>query len=316
MNNIEQEIVKMYQQGAKAQEICAALGTNTRKIYSVLRRNGINLKGGMYTPDNVERMVELARRGTGSREIARQLGCTERTVRNKLREAGIIRKAGRPVKGEAAYPPAFPADSVASTCGPEAGNVELEQLLSSQENRMYVCCLGREKKEIKSAAEAVAFVYSTMPRRRTLTDADVAAIEQGFSEVKQCFELRRAVVVPLSTGESVRFKFFLTGPNAEVAYALNRRAGLLASEQQQREWDRVSPGVYTVSFQVGIRSAESDDKLTYSPFSGKVRATSKREAYNRAVEYLQTQYTPEQFSRLKIPGAPSPKVSFTLETQG
>lgn len=89
MEELDKNIIKMYQLGTKVAEICRTLGTHTQKVYKVLKENNISKNGRRLTPEVIQEIVEKLRQDVSSTDMAEQYGCSVWTIHKIMREHDI-----------------------------------------------------------------------------------------------------------------------------------------------------------------------------------------------------------------------------------
>lgn len=313
MEQLDRKIIEAYQNGMKVAEICRQLGTHTQKIYKVLRENGISKKGGKFTPETISQILELARQDISPLVIAEQFYCSPGAVHRIMRENGLKLQVGRPWRREksSSASPLQPSEAAAGNDLPE----DLRALVMAPENRIYTACFRKERKEVKSAAEALNFMYSVLSRRFTLSSEDVAAIEDTFRQLQEFDKPRQALVCPLSIRENLRFKLSLVPEVAEVYFPYLKSRDMENLEAKKADWSEIRQGKYSVTVSVGVYS-DKGDAVKYYDVKGAVMAESKEEAYNKILEKIKAETGEERFNSLKVPGKYSDKVKFVVEPMG
>lgn len=313
MEELDKNIIKMYQSGTKVAEICRTLGTHTQKVYKVLKENNISKNGRRLTPEIIQEIVEKLRQDMSSTELAEQYGCSVWTIHKIMREHDIPMQVGRPWRRRKDKPAASPSSAFL----PEHSQVaempdQLRALVMAPENRTYIACFHKSKKEVASAAEAVSFLYSVMSRRFTLSSEDVARIEKTFSELQSFDKPRQTLVCPLSINENIRFKIVLA-PEVNAQYSTFQKSrDESAVKLKKSDWRAFNPGMYGICIPVGVYS-EKGDAVKYYDFKGTVQAECKEQAYERALDKLKTETGNDRFNSLKVPGKYSDKVKFSFQ---
>ena len=313
MEELDKNIIKMYQSGTKVSEICRTLGTHTQKVYKVLKENNISKNGRRLTPEIIQEIVEKLRQDMSSTELAEQYGCSVWTIHKIMREHDIPMQVGRPWRRRKDKP----AASSSSASLPEYSQVaempdQLRALVMAPENRTYIACFHKSKKEVASAAEAVSFLYSVMSRRFTLSSEDVARIEKTFSELQSFDKPRQTLVCPLSINENIRFKIVLA-PEVNAEYSTFQKSrDESAVKLKKSDWRAFNPGMYGICIPVGVYS-EKGDAVKYYDFKGTVQAECKEQAYERALDKLKAETGNDRFNSLKVPGKYSDKVKFSFQ---
>lgn len=317
MEELDKNIIKMYQSGTKVSEICRTLGTHTQKVYKVLKENNISKNGRRLTPEVIQEIVEKLRQDVSSTELAEQYGCSVWTIHKIMREHDIPMQVGRPWRRRKEKPA---ASSSSSASLPEYSQVaempdQLRALVMAPENRTYIACFHKSKKEVASAAEAVSFLYSVMSRRFTLSSEDVASIEKTFVELQSFDKPRQTLVCPLSINENIRFKIVLT-PEVNAQYSTFQKSrDESAVRLKKSDWRAFNPGMYGICIPVGVYS-ENGDSVKYYDVKGSIQAECKEQAYSRALDKLKAEVGEERFNSLKIPGKYSDKVIFSFKSIG
>lgn len=313
MEELDKNIIKMYQSGTKVSEICRTLGTHTQKVYKVLKENNISKNGRRLTPEVIQEIVEKLRPDMSSTELAKQYRCSVWTIHKIMREHDIPMQVGRPWRRRKDKPAASPS----SASLPEYHQVsempdQLRALVMAPENRTYIACFHKSKKEVASAAEAVSFLYSVMSRRFTLSSEDVARIEKTFFELQSFDKPRQTLVCPLSINENIRFKIVLA-PEVNSEYSTFQKSrDESAVRLKKSEWRAFNPGMYSICIPVGVYS-EKGDAVKYYDFKGTVQAECKEQAYERALDKLKAETGDDRFNSLKVPGKYSEKVTFSFQ---
>lgn len=313
MEELDKNIIKMYQSGTKVAEICRTLGTHTQKVYKVLKENNISKNGRRLTPEVIQKIVEKLRQDVSSTELAEQYGCSVWTIHKIMREHDIPMQVGRPWRRRKEKPAAFlpPASLPEYTQVTEMPD-QLRALVMAPENRTYIACFHKSKKEVTSAAEAVSFLYSVMSRRFTLSSEDVARIEKTFSELQSFDKPRQTLVCPLSINENIRFKIVLA-PEVNAEYSTFQKSrDESAVRLKKSDWRAFNPGMYGICIPVGVYS-EKGDAVKYYDFKGTVQAECKEQAYERALDKLKAETGNDRFNSLKVPGKYSDKVTFSFQ---
>lgn len=60
MDDLDRQIIELYQNNVKVAEICRQLGTHTQRIYKTLRENNISEKNRYrFTQETQEKMVTI-----------------------------------------------------------------------------------------------------------------------------------------------------------------------------------------------------------------------------------------------------------------
>lgn len=312
MEELDKNIIKMYQSGTKVSEICRTLGTHTQKVYKVLKENNISKNGRRLTPGIIQEIVEKLRQDMSSTELAEQYGCSVWTIHKIMREHNIPMQVGRPWRRRKDKP----AASSSSASLPEYSQVaempdQLRALVMAPENRTYIACFHKSKKEVASAAEAVSFLYSVMSRRFTLSSEDVARIEKTFSELQSFDKPRQTLVCPLSINENIRFKIVLA-PEVNAEYSTFQKSrDESAVRLKKSDWRAYNPGMYSICIPVGVYSVNGD-AVKYYDVKGTVQAECKEQAYKRVLDKLKIKIGDDRFNSLKVPGKYSDKVTFSF----
>lgn len=313
MEELERNIIEMYRAGTKVSEICRTLGTHTQKVYKVLRENNISKNGRRLTPEVIQEIAEKLRQDVSSTKLAKQYGCSVWTIHKIMRENNIPMQVGRPWHRRKDKP-AAPAPSASIPDPSQAPEMpdSLRALVMEPENRTYFACFHKNKKEVSSAAEAVAFLYSVMSRRFTLSSDDVIRIEQTFAQLQAFDKPRQTLVCPLSINENLRFKIMLA-PEVNAQYsAFQKGRDESVVRLKKTDWRAFNPGMYGICIPVGVYS-ENGDAVKYYDFKGAVQAECKEQAYDRALDKLKAETGEDRFNSLKVPGKYSDKVKFTFK---
>ncbi|WP_308763276.1 hypothetical protein [uncultured Bacteroides sp.] len=313
MEELDKNIIKMYQSGTRVAEICRTLGTHTQKVYKVLKENNISKNGRRLTPEVIQEIVEKLRMDMSSTKLAEQYGCSVWTIHKIMREYDIPMQVGRPWRRRKDKPEASPSyaslhESIQITEMPD----QLRALVMAPENRTYIACFHKSKKEVASAAEAVSFLYSVMSRRFTLSTEDVSRIEKTFTELQSFDKPRQTLVCPLSINENIRFKIVLA-PEVNAEYSTFQKSrDESAVRLKKSDWRAFNPGMYGICIPVGVYS-EKGDAVKFYDFKGTVKAECKEQAYERALDELKAEIGDDRFNSLKVPGKYSDKVTFSFQ---
>lgn len=316
MEELDKNIIKMYQLGTKVAEICRTLGTHTQKVYKVLKENNISKNGRRLTPEVIQEIVEKLRQDVSSTDMAEQYGCSVWTIHKIMREHDIPMQVGRPWRRRKEKPAAFlPHASLPESTQVTEMPDQLRALVMAPENRTYIACFHKSKKEVTSAAEAVSFLYSVMSRRFTLSFEDVASIEKTFAELQSFDKPRQTLVCPLSINENIRFKIVLA-PEVNAQYSTFQKSrDESAVRLKKSDWHAFNPGMYGICIPVGVYS-ENGDSVKYYDVKGNIQAESKEQAYSLVLDKLKIEVGEERFKSFKIPGKYSDKVTFTFKPIG
>lgn len=320
MDDLDRQIIELYQNNVKVAEICRQLGTHTQRIYKTLRENNISEKNRYrFTQETQEKMLEMLRGGMSSLEVAKEFGCDRGILQRLMQRNNIPLQVGRPWhrrndKTE--------HEEVLKTQESENQQVdrntydmseELRREVMASENRTYIACFHKSRQQVSSAAEAVSFLYSVMSRRFTLSPEDVRGIEDAFRQVQESDKPRQAIVCPLSINDNLRFKILLAPEVSEKYGEFSRRNDFRILDGVKKEWRSFNPGMYSFYIPVGVYSG-SGDAVKYYDFKGTVQAECKEQAYERAIDKLKSEVGEERFNNLKVPGKYSDKVKFNFKS--
>lgn len=318
MEELDRQIIEMYQSNVKVAEICRILGTHTQRVYKALRENNVSEKKRYrFTPETQKRMLEMIQDGMSSTEVAKEFGCDRGIVQRLMQKNNIPLQVGRPWHRRRIKP----AES--ETAGQQQPSAQtnrsvvempedLRRLVMAPENRTYFACFHKSKKQVSTAAEAVSFLYSVMSRRFTLSPEDVRNIEYCFRQIQESDKPRQAIVCPLSINDNLRFKISLAPEVSERYGEFYRWKDARILDEVKKDWNSFNPGMYSFYIPVGIYS-ENGGAVKYYDYKGILQADSKGNAYERAIAMLKAKTGEERFNSLKIPGKYSEKVKFNIE---
>ena len=97
MDDLDRQIIELYQNNVKIVEICRQLGTHTQRIYKTLRENNISEKKRYrFTQETQEKMLEMLRGGMSSLEVAKEFGCDRGILQRLMQRNNIPLQVGRP----------------------------------------------------------------------------------------------------------------------------------------------------------------------------------------------------------------------------
>lgn len=318
MEDLDRQIIEMYQSNVKVADICRQLGTHTQRVYKTLRENNISEKKRYrFTPETQERMIEMIRSGMSSLQVAKAFGCDRGIVQRLMQKNNIPLQVGRPWHRSKITSAESETAGQEQPVAPRGRSItempeDLRRLVMAPENRTYFACFHKSKKQVSTAAEAVSFLYSVMSRRFTLSSEDVRNIEDCFRQLQESDKPRQAIVCPLSINDNLRFKISLAPEVSERYGEFYRWKDARILDEVKKDWNSFNPGMYSFSIPVGVYS-ENGDAVKYYDFKGVIQAECKEQAYDRAMEKLKAEIGEERFNSLKIPGKYSEKVKFNIE---
>lgn len=92
------QIIAVYQSGAGTRRIARMTGWSVNAVYSLLRRNGVQMRAPYEPRTTLAQRLDLAARyqaGASVRQLATAAGLAYATVYHVLRSAGVLRPANR-----------------------------------------------------------------------------------------------------------------------------------------------------------------------------------------------------------------------------
>lgn len=159
---LENEMVKLYQEGYSAKDICDRFNVSSFRTRHVLRRAGFDTRTYRKISDNnKEKILLLVKSGYSYNQIARLLQCSFHLVREVVEGAGMIGYAPKN------YPPV--ELNIKESEVSEDVIKELEELYCSGEYGLSKCAALAKA----SDNDFIWFVYYLSPETQTLHDNSV-----------------------------------------------------------------------------------------------------------------------------------------------